>query len=342
MAQFVRDLQGRIVHQLQQIENSMMLGGDGTDTASPSSSSSSSSSSAQFLHDKWTKTGGLGEGMSCVLQGGLAFEKAAVNVSVVEGPLSKQAAMQMRTERGKTSLPTGDEYEKNTPHFFATGVSLIVHPVNPHVPTVHANYRYFEIELAGGNHDNDDARGLWWFGGGCDLTPYFLYEDDAQHFHTVHREACDKHDKALYPRFKKWCDEYFYLPHRGETRGVGGLFFDDLDESHGDQESLFAFVQSCGNVFLDSYVPIVTKRLHTPFTEEHTRWQQIRRGRYVEFNLLHDRGTKFGLAAPEPRVESILASLPLTARWEYNYQVDESSEEGKLMKVLREPREWAK
>lgn len=289
--------------------------------------------STSFHWDHWLREAG-GSGTSCVLQDGSVFEKAGVNVSVVHGKLPPAAVRQMRARidedrfdwwDGTTELP-----------FFACGLSLVVHPVNPMAPTVHLNYRYFEID------DPNEPEGLpkvSWFGGGTDLTPAYLFESDAIHFHRTLKNACDTHDKAYYPRFKEWCDDYFYLPHRGERRGVGGIFFDDLG---GDMEKLFDFVQGLGNSFLPAYMPIIQQRQWMRYSDHQKRWQQLRRGRYVEFNLVHDRGTKFGLATPGARVESILMSLPLTSRWEYMPQIgtQAGSEEEKVLKVLKEPKKW--
>jgi len=213
-------------------------------------------------------------------------------------------------------------------------LSLVLHPVNPMAPTVHLNYRYFETA------NKDGSTNAWWFGGGTDLTPSYLFDEDVIHFHRGIKEACDAHDKDYYSRFKKWCDEYFYVKHRQETRGVGGIFFDDLDDTEKDQESLFAFVQSCLGAFLPSYLPIIQKRKEMPYTEKEKQWQQLRRGRYVEFNLVHDRGTAFGLNTPGARIESILMSLPLTARWQYQHEPEKGSREERLVNVLKKPVEW--
>lgn len=218
--------------------------------------------------------------------------------------------------------------------FFAAGLSMVLHPKNPMAPTVHLNYRYFETANA------DGTPNAWWFGGGTDLTPSYLFDEDVIHFHRTIKDACDAHDKTYYARFKEWCDKYFYVSHRGETRGVGGIFFDDLDETEKDQEALFSFAQSCLNAFLPSYVPIIEKRKDMPFTEKEKAWQQLRRGRYVEFNLVHDRGTSFGLNTPGSRVESILMSLPLTARWQYMHAPEKGSREERMLSVLKEPKEW--
>ena len=198
-------------------------------------------------------------------------------------------------------------------------------------PTVHSNYRYFE---RGTGKEN----GSWWFGGGADLTPSYLFEEDSAHFHSTYRKICDRHDIADYPRFKRWCDEYFHNAHRGEARGVGGIFFDNLRSE--SKNECFSFVEDCAEGFLDSYMPILMRRANMPFDEDQKSWQKIRRGRYVEFNLIHDRGTKFGLRT-NGRIESILMSLPLEARWEYCHEVSKGSEEEKLLKVLKEPRDWA-
>ncbi|GJJ70113.1 coproporphyrinogen III oxidase [Entomortierella parvispora] len=280
---------------------------------------------AKFKVDRWNRVEG-GDGISMVLQDGKVFEKAGVGVSVVYGMLPPAAVAQMRAQH-----PNIAETKESTP-FFATGISCVMHPHNPNAPTVHFNYRYFEL----GSEDGGEPVS-WWFGGGCDLTPVILYEEDAVHFHRVIKEACDKHDPRYYTDFKKWCDEYFYIPHRGERRGVGGIFFDDLDDK--SPEELFAFVQTCGNAFTSQYVPIMERRKDMPFTAEDKHWQQIRRGRYVEFNLVYDRGTKFGLLTPGARIESILMTMPLTARWEYMHEPDLKAH-GRLMEVLRVPKDW--
>lgn len=273
-----------------------------------------------FREDTWERPGG-GGGWSRVLQDGRVFEKAGVNVSAVHGELTDQAIAAMRARRGE--LP-------DTRSFFATGVSLVIHPKNPMAPTAHANYRYFEL---------GDGE-LCWFGGGADLTPAYLFEEDAVHFHQVLKDACDRTDPAYYARFKAWCDEYFYLRHRGECRGVGGIFFDDLEPTpERGTDVLYGFARECAGAFVESYLPILERRIDLPFTEEHRRWQQLRRGRYVEFNLVWDRGTTFGLRT-DARTESVLMSLPLTARWEYDHHPEPGSEEHRLLAVLKEPRDW--
>ncbi|XP_022361437.1 oxygen-dependent coproporphyrinogen-III oxidase, mitochondrial [Enhydra lutris kenyoni] len=281
---------------------------------------------ARFSVDRWERKEG-GGGISCVLQDGHVFEKAGVSISVVHGNLSEEAAKQMRS-RGKV-LKTKD----GKLPFSAMGVSSVIHPKNPHAPTIHFNYRYFEIEEADGNKQ-------WWFGGGCDLTPTYLNQEDAIHFHRTLKEACDKHGPDLYPKFKKWCDDYFFIVHRGERRGIGGIFFDDLDSP--SKEEVFRFVQSCAQAVVPSYIPLVKKHHDDSFTPQEKLWQQLRRGRYVEFNLLYDRGTKFGLFTPGSRIESILMSLPLTARWEYMHSPPENSKEAEILEVLRHPRDWVR
>ncbi|GAA5923852.1 hypothetical protein JCM3775_000527 [Rhodotorula graminis] len=289
-------------------------------------------SGKKFKSSYYLRDAAKGFGDSRVLQDGDTFEKAGCNISVIKSTLSPAAVRQMRAERfdwwdGKSELP-----------YFVAGCSLVVHPRNPHAPTVHFNYRYFEIQ------DPADPNGepkAWWFGGGTDLTPSYLYPDDVRHFHGQYKEACDAHDPAYYPRFKQWCDDYFRIPHRGETRGVGGIFFDDLSDR--DPETIFRFVRDCGNKYLPAYYPLVERRKDQAFSDAEKRWQQLRRGRYVEFNLVYDRGTKFGLAMKEPRTESILMSLPLTSRWEYEPELGtaEGSPEKELLDVLKQPREWA-
>jgi len=317
-----------------------------------------------FKRDSWVRTqGGLGK--SCVFAAPFdedasvspsapktILEKAGVNISIVHGTLPPAAIKQMRADH--TSMPLPDRPD-GLP-FFAAGLSLVIHPRNPHAPTVHANYRYFEITEPIGSDDAEPKVLAWWFGGGSDLTPSYLYEEDAVHFHTVLQTACDEHGPQLYPTFKKWCDQYFFIPHRGESRGIGGLFFDDLNEGPHlrlptpasemkrpvTPDEIFAFVRELGNAFVPSYLPILQLRHSTPYTPHQRRWQLIRRGRYVEFNLVYDRGTKFGLMTPGARIESILMSLPETARWEYMSELgsDEGTEEGKLLTVLKEPRNW--
>ncbi|KAM9832360.1 oxygen-dependent coproporphyrinogen-III oxidase, mitochondrial [Neosynchiropus ocellatus] len=277
-----------------------------------------------FKVDRWYRKEG-GGGISCVMQDGKVFEKAGVNVSVVFGHLTEEAAKQMRS-RGKVLKGKDGKLP-----FCAMGVSSVIHPKSPHIPTVHFNYRYFEIE-------EEDGSKQWWFGGGTDLTPIYVNKDDAFLFHNTLKEACDKHHPQYYSDFKKWCDRYFYIRHRGETRGIGGIFFDDLDGP--SQEEAFSFVKSCAKTVVPCYLPIVYKHLKDPYSAEEKDWQQVRRGRYVEFNLVYDRGVKFGLATPGSRIESILMSLPLTARWEYMHEPAKGTREAEILEVLRNPKEW--
>jgi coproporphyrinogen III oxidase len=262
-----------------------------------------------FREDTWTREGG-GGGRTRVLEEGRVFEKAGVNFSSVHGNLPEQFA---------AKIPRGSGTE-----FFATGISLVFHPRSPMVPAVHANFRYLE---------RGDAQ---WFGGGTDLTPYYPYDEDAVHFHRTIKLACDRHDRDFYVRFKKWCDEYFTLKHRGEMRGVGGIFFDYLE---GNRERNFAFVQDAGNTFLDAYLPTVKRRMNEPYGERERQYQLYRRGRYVEFNLLYDRGTIFGLET-RGRTESILMSLPPLVRWVYDFRPEPGSREEKALEFYQ-PREWA-
>jgi coproporphyrinogen III oxidase len=279
----------------------------------------------KFIVDSWERTQG-GFGISCVLQDGEVFEKAGVNISVIYGTLPRAAVQRMRVNHRAVE-------DADAVPFFASGLSLVLHPKNPMAPTVHMNCRYFETSPG-------TPQSAWWFGGGTDLTPSYLFDEDAIHFHKTLKETCDKHDKAYYPKFKKWCDEYFSVKHRGESRGVGGIFFDDLDQDEKDQENLFAYVQDTIKSFLPAYVPIIKRRKDMPYTEAEKEWQQIRRGRYVEFNLVHDRGTSFGLNTPGARIESILMSLPLTARWQYMHEPEAGSREERLVNVLKQPVEW--
>ncbi|XP_044259762.1 oxygen-dependent coproporphyrinogen-III oxidase [Tribolium madens] len=276
----------------------------------------------KFLVDKWERHDGRGGGITCVLQEGKVFEKAGVNISVISGNLTPGIVAQMRA-RGK-------ELKRENPPFSVIGISAVIHPKNPMVPTVHFNYRYFEIQ--------DEDKVVWWFGGGSDLTPYYLNKADAIHFHSALKDTCDKHDKSYYPKFKKWCDDYFTIHHRKETRGIGGIFFDDLDTP--DRESCFKFATDCAVAFIPSYIPLVQRHKHAVYTETERNWQLLRRGRYVEFNLVWDRGTKFGFNTPDARFESILMSLPLLARWEYMHQPAPESPEGELLKVLKNPKDW--
>ncbi len=262
---------------------------------------------ATFRFDRWERPSG-GGGLTAVLQDGAVFEKAGVNTSEVFGEFSPEFAATM----------PGDGLS-----FYATGVSLVLHPRNPYIPTTHANFRFLRRGSAG------------WFGGGADLTPCYPFFDDAVHFHRVLQAACAAHDPTYYPRFKAWCDEYFYLRHRGETRGIGGLFFDYLSD---DLARTHKFWRSAGAAFLPAYLPIVQRHQETSYGERERQFQLYRRGRYVEFNLLYDRGTMFGLKT-DGRVESILMSLPPLCRWEYDFRPEPGSPEAELAAFLR-PRDW--
>lgn len=273
---------------------------------------------AKFKEDLWDRPGG-GGGRTRVIENGAVFEKGGVNISAVHGHLPE--AMQKAFNVGDVD-------------FFACGLSLVIHPKNPMVPTVHANWRYFEM------YDKEGTKVGSWFGGGQDLTPYYLFEKDAIHFHQVCKNACDKHNPEFYPKYKKVCDEYFWNAHRNEARGIGGLFFDHLVETpQMSMEAWYNFVTEVGNSFLESYVPIVERRKDLEYTPENRTWQEIRRGRYVEFNLVHDRGTIFGLKT-NGRIESILMSLPPHVQWMYDHQPEPGSEEEKLIKVLQHPKNW--
>jgi coproporphyrinogen III oxidase len=302
-AAYFRDLQDRIVAELERLDG------------------------GRFHEDQWTRSGG-GGGRSRVLAEGALFEKAGVNFSDVFGVFSPEFA---------GTLP-GEGRE-----FRATGVSLVLHPRSPHVPTVHANFRRLQRGSSG------------WFGGGADLTPYYVRPEDARHFHATLKGACDAHDPSFHRRFKAWCDDYFVITHRGEPRGVGGVFFDYLGAGaertagrppagaspvEDDPERVFDFVRRMGDSFLDAYVPIVERRRGDPWGEAERRWQLIRRGRYVEFNLVYDRGTIFGLRT-DGRVESILMSLPPEARWEYGHEPAPGSPEAATLDAIRARPDWA-
>jgi len=279
---------------LQELQNSICAALEGVD-------------GDRFREDSWERTGG-GGGASRVLSDGAVLEKAGVNFSEVHGEL----------EGGLTDDLPGEGSD-----FYATGISLVLHPRNPKAPTVHSNLRYIE---------KGDKK---WFGGGADLTPYYLYEEDAVHFHQAWKDACDPHGKDLYPRYKKECDEYFHLPHREEGRGIGGIFFDYVNAD----ESSAAMWEDLGRAFVGAYVPILERRKNEAYGESERLHQLQRRGRYVEFNLVYDRGTTFGLKTGG-RIESVLMSLPPEVRWDYNIQPEAGSEEAKLVEVLRNPRNW--
>jgi len=271
---------------------------------------------AVFIKDSWTRSEG-GGGQSRVLSHGRVFEQAGVNFSHVIGDKLPPSATAQRPELA------GRRFE-------AMGVSLVIHPHNPYVPTSHANVRFFIASKAG-------SEPIWWFGGGFDLTPYYPFLEDAQHWHRVARQACLPFGPEAYPRYKQWCDEYFFLKHRNEPRGIGGLFFDDLNE--GGFDPCFAFMRSVGDHYLEAYQPIVTRRKDLPYGERERDFQLYRRGRYVEFNLIYDRGTLFGLQSGG-RTESILMSLPPLVKWRYNWQPEAGSREAELYEVYLKPHDW--
>lgn len=270
----------------------------------------------RFREDSWDRPGG-GGGRSRVLEGGNVFEKAGVNFSHVFGDGLPPSATAQRPELAGR-------------RFQAMGVSLVIHPHNPHVPTSHANVRFFIAE-------KDDAEPVWWFGGGFDLTPYYGQREDARHWHATAGAACEPFGDDVYPRFKKWCDDYFFIKHRAEPRGIGGLFFDDLND-WGFERS-FAFMRSVGDHYVPAYLPIVQRRRATPFGEREREFQLYRRGRYVEFNLVYDRGTIFGLQTGG-RTESILMSLPPLVSWRYDWKPQPGSAETELYEVFLQPRDW--
>lgn len=272
-----------------------------------------------FISDKWERAGG-GGGDTRVIENGNVFEKGGVNTSVVHGEVTDLMRAQLKIEGSK---------------WFACGLSLVIHPLNPYVPTVHANWRYFEL------YNEREIHVDSWFGGGADLTPYYFFQEDVRHFHQTLKVAIDPFGGELYRKYKKNCDEYFSNTHRNhEMRGIGGVFYDYLrPASEEDAERLLSFQQANGNAFLAAYLPIVAKRKNCSYAERQIEWQEIRRGRYVEFNLIHDRGTIFGLKT-NGRTESILMSLPPRARWIYNYQPSPGSEEEKLLQFCLHPRDW--
>lgn len=269
-----------------------------------------------FAEDRWVREEG-GGGVSRVLEGGAVFEKGGVNFSHVAGATLPGSATAHRPELAGRS-------------FQALGVSLVIHPRNPYVPTSHANVRFFVAEKPG-------AEPVWWFGGGFDLTPYYGFEEDARHWHRTARAACEPFGGDLYPRLKHWCDDYFYIKHRNEPRGVGGLFFDDFNELGFEQS--FAFMRSVGDHYVPGYVPIVERRKDLPWSERERDFQCYRRGRYVEFNLVYDRGTLFGLQTGG-RTESILMSLPPQVAWRYDWHPQPGTEEARLYSDFLVPRDW--
>ncbi len=289
---YLKALQNRIVAELEQLDGN-----------------------ATFRRDRWERPGG-GGGLSCALEDGAVFEKAGVGYSHVFGDKMPPSATRTRPDLAGSG-------------FQALGVSLVIHPLNPYVPTAHANFRFFTA--------GDGDKSVWWFGGGFDLTPFYPFEEDIVHWHETAKAACDPFGDDLYARYKKWCDDYFFLEHRNERRGVGGLFFDDVNEAGFDRS--FAFLQSAGDSFLPAYRPIVKKRKDHPYGERQREFQLHRRGRYVEFNLIYDRGTIFGLQSGG-RTESILMSLPPLVRWDYDWHPEAGSPEEKLCPDFLQPRNW--
>ena len=270
---------------------------------------------ARFREDVWERQEG-GGGRTRILSDGSVFEQAGIGFSKVSGTTLPPSATQHRPELAGR-------------HWTATGVSLVFHPLNPYLPTTHMNVRFFEAQA-------DGMEPVWWFGGGFDLTPYYPFDEDVRHWHDVARRVCQPFGDDIYARYKKWCDDYFYIKHRSETRGVGGLFFDDLHD--GGFERCFDLLRSVGDGFLDAYMPIVERRKGTPFGDREREFQLYRRGRYVEFNLVYDRGTLFGLQSGG-RTESILMSLPPRVRFEYAYNPAVESPEARLLDYLK-PRDW--
>ena len=274
---------------------------------------------AIFEKDYWSKENGNGSGITSVICDGEVFEQGGVNFSIVHGNKMPKSASTLRPEL---------EGRKYT----ALGVSLVLHPENPYIPTTHSNVRFFVAEEPG-------KEPIWWFGGGFDLTPFYGFDEDAVHWHKTAKKACFPFGEKVYSKYKKWCDDYFYLEHRDEQRGIGGLFFDDLNE--GGFDRCFEFMKSVGDHFSEAYLPIVIKRKDTPYGKKERNFQLYRRGRYVEFNLIYDRGTLFGLQSGG-RTESILISMPPKVKWSYQFQVEKDSEEEKLYNHYLKPKEWIK
>jgi len=268
---------------------------------------------SKFEKDTWKRNGG-GGGITAVIQDGKVFEKGGVNFSEVFGETPDQILKALKLEKSE---------------FYATGVSIVIHPENPHVPIIHMNIRYFEM-----------SNGIYWFGGGIDLTPIYIITDHPKYFHESMKGVCDQHNQDFYPKFKKWADDYFFIKHRNETRGIGGIFFDRLTEQENlTKENIFDFVYAVGSSFIPTYKPIVEWNKEKVITEEDKNWQLLRRGRYVEFNLVYDKGTKFGLDT-NGRVESILMSLPKFASWQYDVKPKEGSEAAKTLSLLKKGIDW--
>ena len=291
----------------------------------------------KFIEQPWIRKNGIwvmGESsgdttyIDRALQNGNIFEKIGVNYVAIKGELPPGMTFQ---NSGALASAKADQMRDKGTHYFATGTSFVIHPHNPMVPIAHVNYRYFQL-------GDSTQPGYWWFGGGADLTPAYLFKEDAVHFHQVHKEVCDKHDLSYYPRFKKWCDEYFHISHRGESRGVGGIFFDHLNER--TVEEHLSFVTDCTEAFVSAYLPIVERRKNMNFTEKNKYWQRIVRGRYVEFILTSDRGARFGLASGMVNYQSVFNCMPPAASWVYDERPVFGSEEARLREVLRNPRKW--
>ncbi|MEH2173676.1 oxygen-dependent coproporphyrinogen oxidase [Nostoc sp.] len=287
-----------------------------------------------WIHDKngiWT-SGENSEDTIYVdraLSNGNVFEKVGVNYVAIKGKLPP--GMTLQKSGALATLEADQITGDKSISYFATGSSFVIHPYNPMIPTAHVNYRYFQI-------GDDSQPSYWWFGGGADLTPAYLFEEDAVHFHQVHKGVCDQYDPSYYPRFKKCCDEYFYIPHRHESRGIGGIFFDDLND--GNTQELLSFVTDCTKAFVPAYIPIVERRKDMTFTKENKYWQRLVHGRYVEFILSSDRGLRFGLASGMVNPQSVFNCMPSTANWEYDDQPAPGSQEAMLREVLKNPREW--
>lgn len=278
--------------------------------------------SGKFSTEEWERAEG-GGGITRILQNGNVIEKGGVNFSAVSGKLPENISKAL-------ALPPSD--------FFATGVSIVIHPHNPHVPIIHMNVRYFETNSLSKGEGVGEAS--YWFGGGIDLTPHYINAADATFFHNALKTTCDQFDADYYPKFKKWADDYFFIPHRNETRGVGGIFFDRLNNSEKHTiESRFEFLKAVGETFAPVYTELMKRNSAIPFTEKEKQWQLIRRGRYVEFNLVYDKGTKFGLDT-NGRIESILMSLPALASWQYNFTPEAGSEEENTLSLLKKGVEW--
>ncbi|KAL8453277.1 hypothetical protein Emag_001943 [Eimeria magna] len=326
----------------------------------------------QFRRRSWQRGFNEGGGLSCILEEGLVFERAGVNVSVVEGQLPAAAAQAMctrfdvaREENSSSNNSNSSSNSRSSSNssssiiwsgsgvgvsssvllkFFAAGLSLVIHPTNPKAPTVHANYRLFQL------FNKDGSSSAWWFGGGCDLSPAYVFPEDCRAFHGSLKDLCSKHDQRFYPRFKRWCDSYFFIAHRQQNRGIGGIFFDGLHAGSSSSSScsttcntfaaLGAFCTDLLHAFPSLYIPIVERRCCEPFTEEQRRWQQLRRGFYVEFNLVYDRGTRFGLLLPGSRPDNVLMSLPLQARWQADHEPAPSSPEEESLRIFKQPRDW--